>query len=474
MAADLNGDGYTDLYVTTASYDKLLWNDGDGTFTEGAAAAGIDSFGWHAGAAVADVNGDGRPDLFVAGYTDLNAPSPDARRAASPRTTRVSATSSTSTKATTSGGRRGSVKSACRRGSRRPASPTGSVRCSRTSTATAGPTCTSRTTRIRTSSTRTSPGPAGLAADPAGLGFRFDERAAAEGVADPYAGMGIAAGDYDGDGRTRPLRDQLPSRAARRLPPSRGRTRARRSPMRAPRSRRPWAGRARPAGARRGSTSRSTGGPDLVLANGDVPITSLAKRRRTDPVCSRAVAAARQGRRFANVGGLGLGRIPRVNGRGLAVADYDNNGTMDIAVELGRRSAAPAPKHAAGPATGSRCGWRGSPRCRRDGRAAGRSQARAGAACRQQLPLVGGSARALRPGRRDYGCARSSVRYPGGREARLSDVAADRIVVVGTAHAPPPASRPRAARVTSPSGLHARSASRSLGRPRVERGGARA
>ena len=50
--------------------DQLLWNNGDGTFTEGARAAGLVSFGWHSGAAVADVNGDGRPDLFVAGYTD--------------------------------------------------------------------------------------------------------------------------------------------------------------------------------------------------------------------------------------------------------------------------------------------------------------------------------------------------------------------------------------------------------------------
>ena len=43
-------DGHTDLYVTSAGYnvrptdswDALLWNDGDGTFTEGAAEAGID------------------------------------------------------------------------------------------------------------------------------------------------------------------------------------------------------------------------------------------------------------------------------------------------------------------------------------------------------------------------------------------------------------------------------------------------
>src|SRR5580765_7915998 len=78
VAADFNGDGYTDLLVTTSTYDKLLWNNGDGTFTEGAKAAGIDSFGWHSGAAVADVNGDDRPDLFVAGYTDLNTPVPNA------------------------------------------------------------------------------------------------------------------------------------------------------------------------------------------------------------------------------------------------------------------------------------------------------------------------------------------------------------------------------------------------------------
>ncbi len=72
VAADLNGDGHTDLYVTAAGYDALLWNRGDGTFVEGARAAGITTFGWHSGAAVGDVNGDGRPDLYVAGYADLN------------------------------------------------------------------------------------------------------------------------------------------------------------------------------------------------------------------------------------------------------------------------------------------------------------------------------------------------------------------------------------------------------------------
>jgi Na+-transporting NADH:ubiquinone oxidoreductase subunit NqrB len=76
VAADLNGDGRTDLFVTTAQNDQLFWNNGNGTFTEGARASGVVSYGWHTGAAVADVNGDGRPDLYVAGYTENNGPIP--------------------------------------------------------------------------------------------------------------------------------------------------------------------------------------------------------------------------------------------------------------------------------------------------------------------------------------------------------------------------------------------------------------
>ena len=52
VAADFDLDGHTDLYVTSAGYnvatdawDALLWNNGDGTFTEGAVQAGINAQG---------------------------------------------------------------------------------------------------------------------------------------------------------------------------------------------------------------------------------------------------------------------------------------------------------------------------------------------------------------------------------------------------------------------------------------------
>ena len=71
VAADLNGDGHTDLVVTSATGVDVLWNQGNGTFKNQALAA---PYGWYAGAAVSDVNGDGRPDVFIAGYTNMAAP----------------------------------------------------------------------------------------------------------------------------------------------------------------------------------------------------------------------------------------------------------------------------------------------------------------------------------------------------------------------------------------------------------------
>ena len=77
LAADLDRDGWTDLYVTADGANVLLWNNGDGTFSEGGEAAGVAADGWHSGAVAGDLNGDGWPDLFVAGYVDMNDPVED-------------------------------------------------------------------------------------------------------------------------------------------------------------------------------------------------------------------------------------------------------------------------------------------------------------------------------------------------------------------------------------------------------------
>ena len=68
-AADFDGDGHLDLFKTNFSDDTstLYHANGDGTFTDTTFAAGLginaDALGW--GAAFADVDNDGRPDLLV-------------------------------------------------------------------------------------------------------------------------------------------------------------------------------------------------------------------------------------------------------------------------------------------------------------------------------------------------------------------------------------------------------------------------
>lgn len=64
---DYNQDGNLDLYVTMRTGANILYhNNGDGTFTDKAAALGVeDASGDGAGVVVGDINNDGWPDLFL-------------------------------------------------------------------------------------------------------------------------------------------------------------------------------------------------------------------------------------------------------------------------------------------------------------------------------------------------------------------------------------------------------------------------
>jgi Na+-translocating ferredoxin:NAD+ oxidoreductase RnfD subunit len=326
VAADLNGDGHTDLFVTTAGYnaatngyDALLWGHGDGTFTEGARAAGINEPGWHSGAAVGDVDGDGRPDLFVAGYADVTNPVPGATGGFPSSVAGVPDRLYLNVGTDARG--RSRFREVGRQAGLEPTQVDhglGAVFTDADGDGRLDLYVANDLDPNRLYLNVSRPGTP--------LGFRLEERGKPEHVDDPNAGMGIAAADYSLDGRP----DVFVTNSRRQLHAVYRSTAG------------PFAD-ARPDFAQALGQDFTgwgvswvdldlDGNLDLVLANGAIPVTSLRKDAERIQVLQNLTGTGRRGAFADASAAVGAASLPRSNGRGLAAADYDNDGDLDLAV----------------------------------------------------------------------------------------------------------------------------------------------
>jgi hypothetical protein len=310
-AADLNGDGHTDLVVTTATGVEVLWNNGNGTFRVETLPA---PYGWYAGAAVADVNGDGRPDVFVAGYTNM-AGQLQGSIAGFP---------------TNYGGVRDLLFLNQGNGKFREVGVKAGLEASHFRHG-LGAIFTDVNGDGRPDLyVANDEDPNDLYVNERGgpLGFHFVDEAKAYGVADHNAGMGVAEGDFNGDGRP----DLFITNSRHQKHAAYESTILKDGET----AYRPVINRFAKALDRKGSVGwgdafvdfGNSGNLDLILANGAIPVTSL--RQDTEPL---QVLQGLGGGKFTNASGIiDPAGMPKIIGRGLAAADYANDGRMAIAV----------------------------------------------------------------------------------------------------------------------------------------------
>ncbi|HEY6962218.1 MAG TPA: FG-GAP-like repeat-containing protein [Gaiellaceae bacterium] len=298
-AGDLNGDGRPDLVVTTTTGVVVLWNHG-GRFGE----QRLPATGWYTGAAIADVNGDGLPDVFAAGYSDPNAPVPGSYAGFPTNLLGVRDLLFLNR----GGGRFREV--GVQAGLESSSFRHGLGALFTDVNGDGRPDLYVANDEDPNDLYVNVAWPGGAAADPAHLGFRFEERGAAEGAADPFAGMGIAYANR----RLLVTNSRGEPSAVYRV--ARGRfTDARRTID-------PALGKDFAGWGATWVDLANSGTPQLVVATGAIPVTSLKK----DAEAVRLLARSR-GDSFGPVA-TGFWR----NGRGVAAADVGNDGRMAVAV----------------------------------------------------------------------------------------------------------------------------------------------
>ncbi len=316
VAADFDRDGWTDLYVTTARDNLLLWNQAGTGFVEGASLAGADAYGWHTGVAAGDIDGNGFVDLVVAGYADLNRARPEASTGF-PNTFEPVADLVLMNRGPSERGRV-------------------SFEAVDAGLESSGPEYGLGVSLVDVDgdvdldlliANDTQPNRLYLSESPGGhRDLLFRDISAASGANDRGSGMGIAVGDVTADERPDIVVTNLEGQGHAALA-----------------STGPLAFRQRGFPTVSDVGLRSTGWGvsfgdidldgdlDLLMANGDIPIQDLTAAGEALTYLEN-IGTSSEPRFTVATTRVGLDAIPSVNGRAVALADYDNDGDLDAAI----------------------------------------------------------------------------------------------------------------------------------------------
>jgi cytochrome c peroxidase len=335
VAADFNNDGWWDLYVTADGPNALLWNKGDGTFVEGGVAAGVAAPEWNSAAVVGDLNQDGRPDLFVAAYIDLEHKIPKPSGAfpqdyyGLPDRLYLNLGPSPGQKWPAF---------------REVTEPAGLVREERGLGALLSDLDEDGDLDLYIANDghpnrlyANEPWPGGPTEDPAGLGFRLVDLTETADAGDSGSGMGVAGGDYDGDGWP----DLFVTNWEREVNALYRNEIAEEGHLTFQYS----TYRIGISGMGNGMTGWGTAWADfdhdtdldLLVVNGRVPVTNLEAdsqlvRFYRNRNYNLAGDKGRPGQFVEWTEQVGLKDVGPLMARGSAVADYDNDGDLDIAI----------------------------------------------------------------------------------------------------------------------------------------------
>ena len=432
---DYDNDGDLDLFVTAFGPETLYRNNGDGTFTDVTAQAGVSDPLWSTSAAFVDYDRDGDLDLFVANYLDFTiagnkvcSDAVGARDYCSPRAYRP-----VPDRLYRNDGN-GRFTDATEAAGITRADGAGLGVAPATTTATAGSTSTWRTMRRRISSGST------------GANGTFEDEGLLSGSAvnaagNPEGSMGIASGDFDRDGDEDLFVTNIVGETfALYVNDGQRQLRGRRARRRAWRA---------PTAAFTGFGTDwfdydNDGWLDLFVANGAVNMIE-AQRGQPRPFRMKNQLFRNAGDgRFVETTAAGGPAFARAEiGRGAAFGDIDNDGDVDVVATnnngpvrlllnqaeqaTGRRRAEPlaAAASRSGAGRGNRFAVRRARRAS-SGRGADDVAARAHG---RKLPV--GQRRA-----RTFGLGASAriaavvVQWPDGVRDRYTDVAADRVVTL--------------------------------------------